>query len=178
MISNQPTKLLWTLAYCMGKIITCGFMLPLQCHLPVLVVKLTLVQKCSSPFYGLCLMHRTRIQTQFRDRHCYTVEIIRSRIRFKYEWASFISSLQCMNTVWTTGFRTPAETKDFSFSLRVISAWLLGKGLKGSRRSLIVRYYRGIHLKELRKITKILSQESRYSVLDLNPDLLNTKQEF
>jgi hypothetical protein len=51
----------------------------------------------------------------------------------------------------------------------MISESLIGKDLEESGRGLILRYYIGIHLEELRKATKNLSRHSRSQCRDLNP---------
>jgi hypothetical protein len=43
----------------------------------------------------------------------------------------------------------------------VLSEWWVGKDLEGSGRGLILRYYHGIRLEQLRKTMKQLSQDSR-----------------
>jgi hypothetical protein len=53
---------------------------------------------------------------------------------------------------------------------RAISEWWIGSELKESGHGLILRYYPGICLKGLGKTTKSLSQDSRSSGLDLNPE--------
>jgi hypothetical protein len=45
------------------------------------------------------------------------------------------------------------------------------KWLEGSGRGVIVRYYTGVHLEEVRNTTKNLSQGNRYPGKDLNPGL-------
>jgi hypothetical protein len=45
----------------------------------------------------------------------------------------------------------------------------LGKDLEGSGHGLVLRYHPGIHLEELRKTTKNLSQNIRSLGRDLNP---------
>jgi hypothetical protein len=52
---------------------------------------------------------------------------------------------------------------------RVIGEWWTGKDVQVSSHGLILRYYPGICLEELRKTMKSLSQDSRSQGRDLNP---------
>jgi hypothetical protein len=46
---------------------------------------------------------------------------------------------------------------------------MMMKCLEGSNRGLILRYYPGIRMEELRKTTKMLSQDSQFLGRGLNP---------
>jgi hypothetical protein len=50
--------------------------------------------------------------------------------------------------------------------------------LVGSICGIILRYYPGIHVEELRKSTKNLSDDRSSPGRYLNPELLNKKQEY
>jgi hypothetical protein len=51
----------------------------------------------------------------------------------------------------------------------MVHEWWIGKDLEGSFRGIILRYYPGIGLEELRKTTKNLNQDSRFPGRDLKP---------